>query len=333
MKALVEQFNEQLKDALRIGQTAQLQVPRKAYRNVVIAGMGGSGIGGSVVNSLLFDQLQVPITVVKSYNVPAFVGPDTLFVACSFSGNTEETLASVEQAQAKGATVVGIMTGGKLQEIAEQRQYPHLLFPGESKQPRANIGYAVFLLLFMLEKAGLIDNRFVADLQEAVQVVEQTEQAARGQAQALAQQLHEHLPIVYADALLESTAVRFQQQVNENSKQLCHVNAFPEMNHNEIVGWEHPKFILEKSTVVLLHSDYDHPRVRQRMTLCRPVFEAQGAQVVELKAEGRSLAAQLFHLIHLLDWASVYLAEANGADPAPVAVITRLKNQLAELPA
>jgi glucose/mannose-6-phosphate isomerase len=279
----------------------------------------------------LFDRLAVPVTVVKSYDIPAFVDENTLFVACSFSGNTEETLAAVAQAQAKGAAIVGIMTGGQLQQIAEQHHYPHILFPGESKQPRANMGYSVFLLFYMLEACGLIDHGFEADLQETVALCEQHEAAIRTQAQVLAQALHERLPVVYADARLESTAVRFQQQVNENSKQLCHVNAFPEMNHNEIVGWEHPQFILAKTAVLLLRTSYDHPRVQQRMELCRPVFEAQGATVTDVKAEGHSLTAQIFYLTHLLDWTSVYLAEANGADPAPVAVINRLKEELAKL--
>jgi glucose/mannose-6-phosphate isomerase len=333
MKALVEQFNAQMRDAIRIGQASQLQVPQRTYRNIVIAGMGGSGIGASVVASILFDKLLVPVTVVKTYSIPAFVNEDTLFIACSFSGNTEETLAAVEQAQAQNATIVGIMTGGKLKEIATQHNYPHLLFPGESKQPRANIGYSVFLLFFMLEAAGLIDGSYLPDLQETVALCEQNEEGMRKQAQELAQVLHGRLPIVYADALLESTAVRFQQQVNENSKQLCHVNSFPEMNHNEIVGWEHPKALLGQTAVLLLHSGFDHPRVRQRMDLCRPVFEEQGATVLDINAEGRSLTAQIFYLTHLLDWCSVYLAEANGADPAPVAVINRLKEQLAALPA
>ncbi len=331
MKTLVEQFNAQMRDAIRIGQSTNLSVAKCDYRNIVIAGMGGSGIGGSVVSSILFDRLAVPVTVVKSYDIPAFVDKNTLFVACSFSGNTEETLAAVAQAQAKGAAIVGIMTGGELQQIAEQHHYPHILFPGESKQPRANMGYSVFLLFYMLEACGLIDHGFEADLQETVALCEQHEMAIRTQAQALALALHERLPVVYADARLESTAVRFQQQVNENSKQLCHVNAFPEMNHNEIVGWEHPQFLLAKTAVLLLRTGYDHPRVRQRMELCRPVFEAQGATVTDVKAEGQSLTAQIFYLTHLLDWTSVYLAEANGADPAPVAVINRLKEELAKL--
>ncbi len=333
MKNLVEQFNEQMKDAIRIGTESRMEIPQKPYRNVVIAGMGGSGIGGSVVQSMLLDQLPVPVSVVKTYTIPGFVNQDTLFIACSFSGNTEETLAAVEAAKQKGATIVGIMTGGELQKIADAHQYPYITFPGESKQPRANIGYAVVQLLFVLHKAGLIDGTFQADLREAVTLIEQTEDATRRHADKLAAALHDKLPIVYADALLEATAVRFQQQVNENSKQLCHVNTFPEMNHNEIVGWEYPASILRQTAVLLLHSSFDHPRVKQRMELCRPVFEAQGAAVLDLSAQGQSLTAQLFYLIHLLDWTSVFLAEKNGADPAPVAVINRLKEQLAAQPA
>ncbi|AIZ62957.1 hypothetical protein PK28_03310 [Hymenobacter sp. DG25B] len=333
MKTLVEQFNEQMKDAIRIGQASQITIEKKAYRNVVIAGMGGSGIGGSVVQSILLDKLPVPVSVVKTYNIPGFVNQDTLFIACSFSGNTEETLAGMEEAQQKGATIVCVTTGGQMLKLAQEHKYPTIVFPGETKMPRANIGYSAFQLFFVLEAAGLIDNSYLADLHEAVALVEETETAVREEAQVITGALYERLPIVYGDALLESTAVRFQQQVNENSKQLCHVNSFPEMNHNEIVGWEFPTKILTATTVLFLHSAFDHKRVAQRMELCRPVFEAQGAKVLDVTAKGKSLTAQIFYLIHLLDWVSIYLAEKNGTDPAPVKVIDKLKNQLSAQPA
>ncbi|MDX5443272.1 MAG: bifunctional phosphoglucose/phosphomannose isomerase, partial [Hymenobacteraceae bacterium] len=154
--------------------------------------------------------------------------------------------------------------------------------------------------------------------------------AIKAQAKDVAESLLGKLPVLYASSVLEPVAVRSQQQLNENAKQICHVNAFSEMNHNEIVGWVNPEKILKEVTVVLLRSSYDHERVQKRMDLCKPIFQEKANDVLEVRAQGQSLLAQMFYFIHLFDWVSLYLADLNGVDPNPVKVIDHLKNALAK---
>lgn len=329
MKHLVATFGEQLKHAIELGEAAGINLASKNFQNVVIAGLGGSGIGGNLIQAVVKDEMRVPVTVCKGYAIPAFVNENTLFIASSFSGNTEETLMNTNAALQKNAVVVCITSGGQLLELAKSRSLPHIIIPGESKSPRANLGYSVVELLFMLHGAGLIGKQFVQHVQEAIALLEEQETQIQDYARELAGLFYEKLPILYSDDQFEPLMVRTQQQINENSKQLCHVNAFPEMNHNEIVGWMFPEKLLKQSAVVLVRSSFHHPRVKLRMDFCKPIFEEKAGSVTEVSAQGASFLAQAFYLVHLFDWVSVFLADLNGIDPAPVKVIDHLKNQLA----
>ncbi len=332
MESFVSSFPQQLRHAAEIGGAANLSVlatwPRPHH--VVVAGVGGSGIGGDVVRGIVLDRLPVPLTVVRTYSVPAYVGADTLFIASSFSGDTEETLAAVDAAQAAGARIVAITSGGGLLARAERHGWPTIRIPGESKLPRANVGYSLVQLLFVLRAAGLLGDEFQAELADAIALLESHQEAIQREARDLAHALADHLPIIYADARLEAVALRFRQQLNENANQLALVNTFSEMNHNEIVGWENPVAVLARTAVVLLRTPLDHPRVAVRMELCAPVFAAQAASVTTIDARGGSALAQALYLIHLLDWASVFTARLNGADPLTVPAIDELKARLAE---
>ncbi len=332
MESFVSSFNQQLRHAAEIGAAAELTAlaawPRPHH--VVVAGVGGSGIGGDIVRGVVLDRLPVPLCVVRTYSVPAFVGPDTLFIASSFSGDTEETLAAVDAAQAAGARIVAITSGGGLLQRAQAHGWPTVRIPGESKLPRANVGYSLVQLLFVLRAAGLLAADFTAELHATVALLEAEQERIQREARDLAHLLTNHLPVIYADARLEAVALRFRQQLNENANQLALVNTFSEMNHNEIVGWENPAAVLSRTAVVLLRTPVDHPRVRVRMELCAPVFAAHAASLTTIDARGDSPLAQALYLIQLLDWASVFTARLNGADPLTVPAIDELKARLAE---
>lgn len=330
MKQLVQAFPEQLKQALEIGEQAILTFPDTAFQNVVIAGLGGSGIGGNLVYSIVCDELQIPVTVSKGYKIPGFVNERTLFIASSFSGNTEETIDSVGQALECKATIVCVTSGGELLNIVQKNALPHIVIPGESKSPRACLGYSVVQMLFVLHKAGLISANFKNELKNSLNFLKQEQENIKEQAQGIAAKLHDKLPILYADGRFEPVAIRSQQQINENSKQFCHVNFFPEMNHNELVGWVFPEKIISQSVVMFLKSDLNHPRVELRMQLCKPIFEQKAHEVLDIESKGKSFIEQAFYLIHLFDWISVYLADANNIDPNPVKVIDYLKSELAK---
>lgn len=330
MKKLISGFGKQLQEAIEIGKQLKFTKPEKEITNIVIAGLGGSGIGANLVESFTSDELMVPFVISKNYQIPLFAGKNTLFVASSYSGNTEETLCCFEQALKKKSKIVCITSGGKLLKLANEKNLDHAQIPSGIDCPRACLGYSFVQLLFILNGFSLISNKFIADILAGIKLIDQQSDNIHKLAKEIARQLHHRLPIVYADTRLGAVATRFQQQINENAKQICHVNIFPEMNHNELVGWEYPENIISHSTVIMIHTGYDYPRNSIRMKICESIFEKKCGSVLEIKATGNSLIEQSIYLIHLFDWVSVYLAELNNIDPFPVDVINYLKEELAK---
>lgn len=330
MKKLVEGFAQQLRDAMDIGEKATVTFSGFKYNNVVIAGMGGSGIGGNLIQSYVADKLSVPVVLNKGYTIPSFVGRDTLFIASSFSGNTEETIAAVRAAMRSDASVCFVTSGGELLRLAKDNNMPFITIPGESQQPRTCLGYSVILMLYLLYHAELLDNTFKTEVRQSIDLLEELSGSIKVQASALANAFHNKLPMLYVSDAMEPVAVRFQQQINENAKQLSHVNVFPEMNYNEVEGWQHPENLYGQLMVLLIKTSYDHPRVRLRMDLTKKIFESKVQDVLEMEARGATFLEQAFHLIHMFDWVSVYLAELNNVDPNTIDNINYLKGELSK---
>ncbi|GHM99709.1 bifunctional phosphoglucose/phosphomannose isomerase [Cytophagales bacterium WSM2-2] len=331
MKKLIEGFTQQLTHALKLGQAMDLVRPGSDIRNILITGMGGSGIGANLVESLTFGRVPIPITVSKGYNIPQFVSPHTLFIACSYSGNTEETLAAVQKGLLKRAHIICVTSGGKMLELAKEYNLFYIQIPGGSSSPRAQLGYMMTSLLYALYHTNLIGAAFIKETENAVEYLDRGEKAIQSEAELIAKKLRGKLPIIYCDERLKAMATRFQNQLNENAKQMVHVNTFPELNHNEIVGWCFPENILQQSQVVYLYSDHDHERVEKRMEICRDIFEKRSNPIIDIVAEGASLLEQYYYLIHLTDWISYFLARENNVDPDSIDNITYLKDELAKL--
>ncbi len=329
MKKLIEEFTNQLADALKIGQAVDFGRPGSDIRNILITGMGGSGIGANLVESLTFGRVPIPITVCKGYNIPQFVSPHTLFIACSFSGDAEETLSAVNKALLKRAHIICISSGGKLLEVAKEYNLFYIRIPG-SFSPRAQIGYMIISLLSALYHTNLIGAAFMKETENSIEYLNRGEKAIQAEAELIAKKLKNRLPIIYCDGRLHAMAVRFQNQLNENAKQIAHVNTFPELNHNEIAGWRFPESVLQQSQVIYLYSDHDHERVERRMEICRDLFEKWSRPIIDIVAEGASLLEQYYYLIHLTDWISYYLAKENQIDPDPVEAVDYLKEELAK---
>jgi glucose/mannose-6-phosphate isomerase len=331
MKKQIEGFTLQLASALKIGQSVDLVRPGSDIRNILITGMGGSGIGANLVESLTFGRVPIPITVSKGYNIPQFVSPHTLFIACSFSGNTEETLAAINKAMLKRAHIICITSGGKMLELAKEYNLFWIQIPSGSKSPRTNLGYLMVSLMYALYHTNLIGAAFIKETENAIEYLDRGEKAIQSEAELIAKKLRGKLPIIYCDERLKAMATRFQNQINENAKQLAHINTFPEMNHNELMGWQFPEPVLQQAQVVYLYSDHDHERVEKRMEICRPVFEKRSNPIIDIVAEGASLLEQYYYLIHLTDWISYFLAKENGVDPDSAETIDFLKEELAKL--
>lgn len=325
MKELVQNFTKQLIEAKEIANKAIVS-DSNAIQNIVITGLGGSGIGGTIIAELLSDSCPLPVLVSKDYFLPAYVNTSTLLIVCSYSGNTEETLSAMNQAISKKAQIVCITSGGKVLEIAKQHQFDFIEIPG-GNPPRSCIGYSLVQLIKVLVTKGFADKKLFSDLDKAIVLLDAENSAIKAEAQTLAQKLVNKIPVIYTLGTCEGVAVRFRQQINENSKMLCWHNAFPEMNHNELVGWTTKN---DSLAVITFHTAFDYERTKKRYEVCKPLFEKYASSVTDVVAKGESKLEQFFYLIHIGDWISCYIADIRGIDAVEVDVITNLKNELAK---
>jgi glucose/mannose-6-phosphate isomerase len=322
---------EHLRDALWRVQSAGLE-PADAPGGLVIAGMGGSAIGGALARAALGDGASRPIVIARDYGLPAWTTPDTTVLCASYSGNTEETLAAYEAAGALGARRIVATTGGRLADAARAEGVPVIPLPG-GFQPRAAVGYS---LVVALEVAGLCGagQRLHCDVDVAAAHAERLvanwgpDAPDDSLAKELARGLHGTIPQVAGAGLTAPIAYRWKTQINENAKTPCFAHELPELDHNEIVGWEGASALGRFSAVFLDDSDL-HPRVRQRIELTRGLIAADAAATYRIETIGENRIERLVSLVLLGDLVSLYLAVLRGVDPSPVQAIERLKGELA----
>jgi len=327
MRGLINRFPEFLADAISIGENAGLTPATKQINNIVISGLGGSGIGGTIIAQLIAHEAKVPVTVNKTYGIPEFVNENTLLIGCSYSGNTEETLDAIEAAKEKGAQIACITSGGKLAEWAVRNNWNCIVVPG-GNPPRAMVAYALTELFFIMMHYQVISADYVSDLKAAAALVTENREALESQGKELARQLNGKRIVAYADQTFAGVAERFRQQVNENAKQLCWHHALPEMNHNELVGWAGG----DKSIgVLILRNDSDHSRTKLRMDLSKDIYLKYTQTVIEVNSKGSSNVERAFFHILLGDWISIHLAELNDIDPIEIKVIDFLKSELGKV--
>lgn len=327
MKTLVANFSKQLKEAIQIGQKAVLSSPSKAPNTVLICGLGGSGIGGSIVNELVFSESNAPINTSKGYFIPAYVNADTLVIVSSYSGNTEETLQCMEQALKKGAKVVCITSGGKVAEIAKEKKLDLILVPG-GMPPRSCLGYSLTQLFFVLAANKVIGNNFLAQLQAAITLIDTEEKNIISESEKIAAKLLNKFPVIYSTTNYEGVAIRFRQQLNENAKVLCWHHVIPEMNHNELVGWTQKN---NEIAVVIFRDKNEYERNDARIEINKSVISKYTTEINEIWSKGNSVIEKAIYFIHLGDWISVSLAEKRGVDATEVNVIVHLKSELSKL--
>ncbi|RMG65522.1 MAG: bifunctional phosphoglucose/phosphomannose isomerase [Calditrichaeota bacterium] len=302
---------------------------------LVFCGMGGSAIAGDLLAGLYSDRLSLPVTVVRDYVLPAYVGAQSLVFACSYSGNTEETLAATIAALERGATVVGVSSGGKLADLCREKGLPHLSLP-EGFPPRQALGYLFFTLLFALEKIGLVevDDR---SLEETTSLLEQLREwfspagsVGHNLANHLAQSLYKGIPLIYTGApYLHAVGVRWRNQLNENAKSMAFSNVFPEMNHNEIMGFEGVPETISPLRVILLRDREEHPRVQKRFQIVKKLLREKNVPTSEVFSEGESRLARVMSLVYIGDWVSYYVAMLYEKDPIDIKSIDYLKAELA----
>ena len=328
MDQLIAGFPAQLQEALTIGQAAQLRQPDRDIRNIVVSGLGGSGIGGSLVAELIAAECNLPFAVNKGYTLPAYVSNHTLVIISSYSGNTEETLMAMQDALEKDAYVVCITSGGKVKEIAEEKGLDHILIPG-GNPPRACLGYSLVQQLVILQQYGFITDRILNGVARSIELLNREQEAIHAEAKELANYLLGKMPVLYSTDRLGSVAVRYRQQINENAKMLCWHHVVPEMNHNELMGWRDAN---DQLAVLFIRHHDDFDRNQQRIELSKKVIGRYTPHIRDLWSVGDSDIEKALYVIHLTDWSTYYLAQLREHDAMEIASIDFLKNELAKLP-
>ena len=301
--------------------------------NIVVAGLGGSAIGGDLLKDWAKTQLSVPIEVSREYKLPAYANKKTLVFITSYSGDTEETLSSFLDALKRKCMIYCISSGGALIKYAQKHKVPYLQVPG-GMPPRAALPYMLVPLLVYMEKAGLVKG-VKEELKETFSLLEKISEDNAPEkptnenfAKGLAQTIGESTPVIYGFGFYRSVAQRFKQQFNENSKSAAKWEYFPELDHNEIVGWEGRGEQCKWYSIILIR-DVDEPvEIESRIEITKQIMERAGLIMVDLEVQGTSPLAKMLSTILVGDFTSVYLSVLRGVDPTPVKTITVLKNTL-----
>ena len=326
MKKLVENFGQQLNEAIAIGEKAILTPSSKPIHNVLISGLGGSGISGTLVAELMEQTSVVPICVNKKYHLAKFVNENTLFIASSYSGNTEETVEALEAAIKARAKIVCVSSGGKVIELAKQHGLDHIILPG-GMPPRACLGYSFTQLLYVLAFNKVIPSNYSNELKATIDLLNTYKDSIQAEALETAKFLLNKTTVIYTMSF-EAVAIRFRQQINENSKELCWHHIVPEMNHNELVGWRNKN---ENMAVVILENNEDYFRNKKRMEVCEQIISQYTSHVKRIISKGNSDLERAMYHIHLTDWVSCYIADLKGIDATEVNVINHLKGELSKI--
>ena len=304
-------------------------------KKVVILGMGGSAIGGDVVRRLALAESKIAVWVNRDYSLLPFVDKDSLVIASSYSGNTEETIAAFEESLETPARKLVLTTGGKLKSLAENEDIPVFIIDYKAP-PRAAFPHSFIPLVGIFQKLGLLGDKST-DLQGALQTLDklskdlvETRPVASNPAKQLARKLYGQVAIIYGAEILSEVAQRWKTQFNENSKAWAFYEVFPELNHNGVVGYQFPSEIKEKMFVLLLRSSLLHPRILLRYEATVNLLAEAGIKHQFLEAEGSTILAQVMSLILLGDYVSFYLAILNEIDPSPVVSIDFIKKYLSQ---
>ena len=331
--ALPEQVEQAAADALE--RVAEVELGPDGIQNVVVIGMGGSGISGDVVAAATDALMPVPVVVCKSYECPAFVGPESLVFAVSVSGDTEETVQAATDAEAAGAQLVAVSSGGQLAELATHWGAPWFPVPGGIPQPRAALGAIAIPPLMVLDHLGLYrgGQTWISAAVDQLKA-RRDEIEAAGESSgpaAVAQRIGRTIALVHGGGLVGAAAAqRWKTQINENAKAPAFWAVQPELCHNEVCGWGvHGDVTRQVITAVALRHEGEHPQVGRRFELIGEILREVVADVVEVQAAGDGDLAQLLDLILFGDYVSLWMAVQGGVDPGPVPILADLKAALA----
>lgn len=300
----------------------------------IVIGNGGAALAGDMLRGFVAHTAQIPVVVVRGYDVPAFVGPDSIAIAVSHSGNTEETIAAFEEAIDRGVKPVIVTTGGALEELTTTHRAPLVSYTAETA-PRDALA-SMFTALVAIAHAVHVVGDVAADMDEAIALLEESRDTfgphvpePQNPAKQMARSLSGRIPAIYGGTMFESVARTWKAKLNGYAKTTALFDLLPEVNHTSTVGYAFPSQLAEQIAVVQLRSSYDHPRVRAHWQVTTDLLDRRGIPSSIVEAKGRSRLAQILWTLAFADWAAYYLALLNGIDPTAEEAIAYMKQQLA----
>ncbi|HEY3251067.1 MAG TPA: bifunctional phosphoglucose/phosphomannose isomerase, partial [Ignavibacteria bacterium] len=336
MYDVLKGFDNQIKDAINIGMGVKIPQGYENINKIIISGLGGSAIGGDLLRSYLSSEIKLPVFVNRNYFLPAFADKNTLVIVSSYSGNTEESLSSYEDAKRKNCRIICISSGGKLSLMAQSIGNLLITVPG-GYQPRCALAYSFIPMLFIMQSFGFIEEKTLeiksaGDLMTIKGYSYCSFDERDNPALKIANHLQGKIPVIYSsNDLLDIVNLRWRCQMNENAKMLAFGNYFPEMNHNEIVGWEINPDMLKNLGVIFLKDKDDFERIKSREQITQEIIKPYAGLIFEISSDRSTKLERILDLVYLGDWVSFYLAVLNKVDPTPIEKINILKTKLAEL--
>lgn len=327
MEKLIQAFSSNISEALEIAAGATFVKPNQDIRNIVICGMGGSGIGGKIVAQWVQNSCSVPVLSVQDYTLPAFVDKHSLVIGSSYSGNTEETLFALEDAKTKGASIIGICSGGALAEFCKSNQYQYVIVPG-GNPPRTALAFSLVQLSNIFLQLGYAHSTILNEISNGKNLIDSESVHIKSEAMRVAHELQKRTVAVYAGAAYEGITVRARQQFNENSKELSWQNVIPEMNHNELVGWGGGD---NRYACLFIQTGDLSMRNQKRFDISVERTKSKTDKVVVISAKGATPVEKSIYLIHLIDWTSLYISDLKHGDPIEIDIIDYLKEELGKI--
>jgi glucose/mannose-6-phosphate isomerase len=324
MIEFVSNFTNQLNDAKTIGSKLLNKTVKKDIQNVIICGLGGSGIGGKIASKIAELKCEKPVLTYNSYSLPAFVSNNTLVIISSYSGDTEETISALKEAIKRNCEIICITSGGEVKEIADRNSVEVILVPG-GNPPRAMLTYSLTQLLFIFQYYSLIKLNALSEINNTILLLNEEEKKMKEEAKKVANQVKNTTILIYTDASFEGVGTRFKQQLNENTKTLAFANVIPEMNHNELLGWQGGS---KAFSSIFLRNTTDNKRNQLRMDISKNNISKIANSCVEIHSKGNTEVERIFYFILMTDWISIYLAEIYNVDSIEIKVIDNLKNLL-----
>jgi len=334
MKEAIISFPYQIEAAISDYEMIKFKNQYDTINNILVLGMGGSAIGADLAKVIVQNSCIVPIFINRSYAIPNWVGPNTLVVASSYSGNTEETLEAFSQCKKRTSKIIIISTGGELVLQSNKKNYDKIIIPG-GYQPRAALGYSFTFLIILLEKIKLIPKIILEKINNSIKSIKALSldlSKAPDSILNIAQKIHSTCPIIYGSEELTSVvALRFKGQLAENGKILSFSSNFPEHNHNEIEGWTLNKSIIKEFSLIWIKDIEEDLRIKNRMHISSNIIKKLPKYELTIQNSGSTKVERLLKLIHYVDWISYYVALYNKIDPTPVKRIEKLKIQMKEI--